>query len=271
MKKTIALLAVFSMILSGCASQGGAASAHPSQSDREYVQEKGTLVVGMTEFAPMDYREEGSEEWIGFDADLAKAFAESLGVEAEFLEINWDMKALELENRGVDVVWNGMTLTQEVRELMSTSQPYCLNGQVVVVPQEKAADYTTAESLSGLQFAAENGSAGAAELDELGIEYIAMDTQAKALMEVAAGTSDACVIDLLMANAMIGPGTDYPQLTATVQLSEEEYGVGFRKGSDLTEAFNAFWKEAVADGTAMETAQRYGINPDSVVTEAAGK
>ena len=93
-----------------------------------------------------------------------------------------------------------------------------------------------------------------------------MDTQAKALMEVAAGTSDACVIDLLMANAMIGPGTDYPELACAVQLSEEEYGVGFRKGSDLVEAFNAFWKEAAADGTALETAQRYGINPDAVVT-----
>lgn len=129
-------------------------------SDVDYVKEKGTLIVGITDFAPMDYKAEGSDEWIGFDADMAKAFAESLGVEVEFLEINWDNKALELENKGVDAVWNGMTLTDDVKALMATSDPYCLNGQVVVLSADVADQYQTAESLSGLSFAVENGSAG---------------------------------------------------------------------------------------------------------------
>ena len=245
------------------ASAGDVASS--AESDVAYVQDKGTLVVGMTDFAPMDYRDENGE-WIGFDADMAKAFAEYLGVEVEFLEINWDNKLMELDTKGVDAIWNGMTITDEVTNGASVSEPYCNNGQVVVLPADKAADYQDVESLSGLSFAVENGSAGAAQLDELGIAYVAKTTQADALMEVASGASDACVIDLLMAGAMIGEGTSYPDLTYTVQLNSEEYGVGFRKGSDLADAFNTFWKEAYDDGTVMEVATTYGVQ-ESVIEQ----
>ena len=245
---------------SAAASENVASSA---ESDLAYVQDKGTLVVGMTDFAPMDYRDENGE-WIGFDADMAKAFAEYLGVEVEFLEINWDNKLMELDAKGVDAIWNGMTITDEVTSGASVSEPYCNNGQVVVLPAGKAAGYQDVDSLSGLNFAVENGSAGAEQLDALGIAYVAKTTQADALMEVASGASDACVIDLLMAGAMIGEGTSYPDLTYTVQLNSEEYGVGFRKGSDLVDAFNAFWQEAYDDGTVMEVATTYGVQ-ESVI------
>ena len=275
MKKMFATMLALSMCLSlaacgprssastsGSSAGTSASSASGSQtaaSDVDYVKEKGTLIVGITDFAPMDYKEEGSDEWIGFDADMAKAFAESLGVEVEFLEINWDNKVLELENKGIDAVWNGMTLTDDVKALMATSDPYCLNGQVVVLSADVADQYQTAESLSGLSFAVENGSAGMEQAEAAGLGYVAMDTQAKALMEVASGTSDAAIIDLLMAVAMVGEGTSYPDLTYTVQLSSDEYGVGFRKGSDLAEAFSSFWKEAYDAGTVMEIAEKYGI------------
>ena len=272
------VICVLAVLLAACGPKGSAStsgssagtsgsSASGSQaaaSDVDYVKEKGTLVVGMTDFAPMDYKAEGSDEWIGFDADMAKAFAESLGVEVEFLETNWENKALELENKGVDAVWNGMTLTDDVKALMATSEPYCLNGQVVVLAADVADQYQTVESLSGLSFAVENGSAGMEQAEAAGLDYVAMDTQAKALMEVASGTSDAAIIDLLMAGAMIGEGTSYPDLTYTVQLNSEEYGVGFRKGSDLAEAFNNFWKEAYDAGTVMETAKTYGVQ-ESVI------
>ena len=244
-------------------SPAGNSETPAAESDMAYVKEKGTLVVGMTDFAPMDYKDENGE-WIGFDADMAKAFAESLGVEVEFLEINWDNKLMELDTKGIDVIWNGMTINDEVKAGASVSEPYCRNGQVVVVPADKAEDYQTVESLSGLNFAVENGSQGAAQLDELGLSYVAKTTQADALMEVASGASDACVIDLLMAGAMIGEGTSYPELTYTVQLNDEEYGVAFRQGSDLTEAFNTFWKEAYDAGTVMETATTYGVQ-ESVI------
>ena len=233
------------------------------ESDLQYIKDKGTLVVGMTDFAPMDYRDENGE-WIGFDADMAKAFGEYLGVEVEFLEINWSNKLMELDTKGIDVIWNGMTINDEVKNGASVSEPYCLNGQVVVLPADKAEDYQTVDSLSGLNFAVEDGSAGAEQLDLLGLSYIGKTTQADALMEVASGASDACVIDLLMAGAMIGEGTSYPDLTYTVQLNSEEYGVAFRTGSDLVEQFNTFWKEAYDAGTVMETATTYGVQ-ESVI------
>ena len=234
-----------------------------AESDLQYIKDKGTLIVGMTDFAPMDYRDE-SGEWIGFDADMAKAFGEYLGVDVEFLEITWSSKLMELDTKGIDVIWNGMTINDEVKNGASVSEPYCLNGQVVVLPIDKAEDYQTVESLSGLNFAVEDGSAGAEQLDLLGLSYIGKTTQADALMEVASGASDACVIDLLMAGAMIGEGTSYPDLTYTVQLNSEEYGVAFRTGSDLVDQFNTFWKEAYDAGTVMETATTYGVQ-ESVI------
>ncbi|MBR0316468.1 MAG: transporter substrate-binding domain-containing protein, partial [Synergistaceae bacterium] len=102
--------------------------AFAAESDLDYVKNKGVLVVGITDFAPMDYKNEKGE-WIGFDADLAKKFAESLGVKVEFQEIEWDNKILELNAKNIDCVWNGMTLTNEVKSSMECSKPYCNNAQ----------------------------------------------------------------------------------------------------------------------------------------------
>ena len=227
-------------------------------SDLAYVTEKGVLVVGITDFAPMDYKDEAGE-WIGFDADMAKGFAEKLGVEVEFVEIDWDNKILELDGKTVDCIWNGMTLTDEVKAAMDCSNAYCNNAQVVIVPAEKATDYQTVESLEGLAFAAEAGSAGEAEVMALGLDCTPVKAQSDALMEVAAGTSDAAVIDSLMAAAMVGEGTGYADLTYTVGLNSEEYGVGFRKGSDLVAELNAYFVEAYAAGTMQECADTYGV------------
>lgn len=264
MKKLIALLCVGFMMaamMTGCGSKETAADAPEAaeeQTDLAYVKEKGVLVVGITDFAPMDYKNEAGE-WIGFDADMAKGFAEKLGVDVEFVEIDWDNKVLELDGKTIDCVWNGMTLTAEVQAAMECSNAYCNNAQVVIVPAEKAADYQTVESLEGLAFAAEAGSAGEAEVTALGLDCTPVKAQSDALMEVAAGTSDAAVIDSLMAAAMVGEGTGYADLTYTVGLNSEEYGVGFRKGSDLAAELNAYFTEAYADGTIQECAKTYGV------------
>ena len=229
-----------------------------AETDLEYVKNKGVLVVGVTDFAPMDYKDDNGE-WIGFDADLAKAFAASLGVEVELIEIEWDNKILELDGKTIDCVWNGMTLTAEVMAAMETSNAYCNNAQVVVLPKDKADAYPDVASLSGLTFAVEAGSAGEAEIDALGYNKTAVTSQADTLLEVAAGTSDAAVIDALMAAAMVGEGTNYASLTYTLSLNSEEYGVGFRKGSDLAAALNDFLAAAYADGSLMSIAETYGV------------
>jgi polar amino acid transport system substrate-binding protein len=261
MKKVIAMLLTSAMFFSMTAGVYAA-----DESDLAYVQDKGTLVVGITDFAPMDYKEEGSDEWVGFDADMAKAFAESLGVDVEFVEIDWDNKILELDAKTIDCVWNGMTLTDEVTSSMECSNAYCKNAQVVVVPADKAEDYQDTDSLADLAFAVEAGSAGEEEVSNLGLEYTAVKAQSDALMEVSAGTSDAAVIDLLMAAAMIGEGTGYENLAHTVELNSEEYGVGFRKDSDLAEALNEFFAASYEDGSMMETAETYGVQ-DAVIEQ----
>ena len=253
MKKLIAVLLAAMMLLT----LGACAKKEPA-TDLEYVKEKGTLVVGITDFAPMDYKND-SGEWVGFDADMAKAFAESLGVKVEFVEIDWDNKVLELDGKSIDCVWNGMTLTDEVTSAMECSNAYCNNAQVVIVPSDVADQYQTVESCAALTFAVEAGSAGKAEVEALGYNFTEVKAQSDALMEVAAGTSDAAVIDALMAAAMVGEGTSYENLTYTCGLNSEEYGVGFRTGSDLADALNAFFAAAYADGSMQACAELYKV------------
>lgn len=251
MKKMLALLMAITMLL-------GLTVPAFAETDMEYVKNKGVLVVGVTDFAPMDYKDDNGE-WIGFDADMAKAFAEYLGVKVELVEIDWDNKILELNGKSIDCVWNGMTLTDEVKSAMETSKAYANNAQVVVLPVAKAGDFADVAALSALSFAVEAGSAGEAEIDALGYNKTPVQSQASALLEVKAGTSDAAVIDALMAAAMVGEGTDYADLTYTFALNSEEYGVGFRQGSDLAEALNAFMAAAYADGSMMAIAETYGV------------
>ena len=249
MKKVLAVCMALVMVFAMALADG---------SDKQYVQDKGTLVVGITNFAPMDYLDDNGE-WIGFDADLARAFAAELGVAVEFIEIDWDNKILELDSQAVDCIWNGMTLTDAVLNAMECSTPYMNNAQVVIVPADKAADYQTIESLAALNFAVEAGSAGEAQAVALGLNFTPVLAQADALMEVAAGTSDAAIIDSLMAAAMVGEGTSYVNLTYTIGLNSEEYGVGFRKGSDLAAELNAFLVKAYAEGTLQTIAETYKV------------
>ena len=283
MKKLVALMLVGAMtaaMVTGCGSSAdtsasadaaedttadaeatedtAADTASDAESDLAYVKEKGTLVVGITEFEPMDYKDENGE-WIGFDADMAKAFAESLGVTAEFQVIDWDNKILELEGKTIDCVWNGMTLTDEVTSAMECTNAYLNNAQVVVVPADVAEQYQDEESLKDLSFAVEAGSAGEAEVSALGLNYTPVSSQADALMEVASKSSDAAVIDSLMAGAMIGEGTGYADLTYTIGLNSEEYGVGFRKGSDLAAALNDYFTTSLEDGSMEKVAETYGV------------
>lgn len=270
MKKLAALLMAMVMVFSfaacgakdaGTTDNNTVGTEAAAQTDKEYVIANGKLVVGITDFAPMDYKDENNN-WIGFDADMAKAFADSLGVEVEFVEIEWGNKIMELDGKTIDCVWNGMTLTDEVKSAMSCSSAYCNNAQIVILPADKADQYQTVESLKELNIAVETGSAGEKEALANGLNANGVLDQATALMEVKAGSADAAIIDSLMAAAMVGEGTSYADLVyvEALKLNSEEYGVGFRKDSDLTAALNEFFKAAYADGSMMECAEKYGVN-----------
>lgn len=258
MKKIFATVLTSVMALgcfAGCAKQN-----NENASDLAYIQEKGTMIVGITEYEPMDYKDENGN-WIGFDADLANKVGKDLGVKIEFLVLaDWGQKFYELDTKNIDCIWNGMTITDEATLNSNVTAPYAINAQVVVMPADKAADYKDKESIKSLKFAVESGSAGEASIKDAGVtEVIAVQDQPAAIMEVAAGTADACVIDITMANAMTGEGTSYDNLAVAQRLTEEQYGIGFRKGSDATAKVNELIAKYKADGTLKELSETYGI------------
>ena len=257
MKKMISMLLVLLMCAAFFA---GCGNASDTDSDLAYVQNKGKLIVGITDYAPMDYKDEYGQ-WTGFDAEFAMLFAEELGVECEFYVIaDWGKKFMELDTKLIDVGWTGMTITDEATLNSSVSDPYVFNAQVVVMKADVISAYETVDSLSGLKIAVESGSAGETAANAIaGAIVIPVGDQAATLLEVKSGAADACVIDITMAYAMTGEGTNYADLAPGISLTEEFYGVSFRKGSELTEKLNAFMAELKENGTLQTLAEKYNL------------
>ena len=262
MKKLLAIVLTVVMAASlfvGCGAKPTNKDAE--ESDFAYITDKGTLTIGMTLFAPMDYME--NNELVGFEVDFGRAVCEKLGVEADFVEINWDAKEIELNAKNIDCIWNGMTITDERKANMSVSNPYMTNKQVMIAKKDKAESFKA--SVEGALVVAEAGSAGEelATEDEFfkAAKFTAVDSQAKALMDVASGTSDVAVVDYVLSIGSIGEGTDYQDLVVveSQEFSPEEYGIAFRKGSDVTEKVNEAISELVADGTLAEIAAKYKL------------
>lgn len=234
--------------------------AADAESDLAYVQDKGTLVIGYTVYAPMNYTDENGE-FTGFDTELATAVCEQLGVTPEFQEINWNTKVVELDAKSIDCIWNGMTLTEDILANTACTEPYAKNAQVVVMKAD--AEYASTADLADGVVAYEAGSAGQDTVE--GDEYLSqaegvpMSVQTNCLREVEAGTATAAVLDLTLANAMIGEGTDYADLEIKDELNVEEYGVAFRKGSDLAEAVNQAFAALREDGTMQALADKYNL------------
>ena len=250
-----------STVASSAASGSAAASAaETAASDLDYIKEKGKMVIGYTVYEPMNYTD-ADGNFTGFDTELATAVCAKLGVEPEFVEINWDTKVVELDAKSIDCIWNGMTLTDDIMANTATTKAYAKNAQVVVV--KDGTDYSSTADLVGKTVVAEAGSAGEAAIegDEnlAQADYVSKSVQTDCLMEVAAGTADAAVLDLTLANAMIGEGTDYASLKIVDELNAEEYGVAFRKGSDTAAAVDAVFDELKADGTMQALADKYDL------------
>ena len=252
------------------------ASEAPTESeapatDYDYIIGKGEMVIGYTDYAPMNYFDD-SGKFTGFDTEFAEAVCAKLGVEPDFVEINWDTKGIELAAKSIDCIWNGMTINPGLLAEMSISLPYVLNAQVVVVKADSG--YTSTADLIGKTVVAEAGSAGEVQLlgdaehdvdpeENLAqAEYISMTKQTDCLLEVMAGTADACVLDWTLTKTMTGEGTDFAGLMMLpgLMLGDEEYGIAFRKGSDMTEQVNAIILELVADGTLPDLAEKYDLS-----------
>ena len=262
MKKIISVVLVVLMLTMGMVSM----TSCSKDSDIEAVKEAGKLVVGVTVYKPMDYVDEETGEWTGFDAELAKMFAEHLGVKCQLVIIDWNNKVAELDSRQIDLVWNGMTASSELGQKIDFSVSYAKNAQVAVV---KADSTLTKEGIAGATVAVENGSAGETVASEIGATKLVerSDGQVGALAEVLAGTADVAIIDITMAQSVVGVG-DYAGLKVVdgASYGDEIFAVGLRKGSDLKGELDAFLKAKYADGTITALAKKYnvGINEDAL-------
>ena len=267
MKKLLFLLLAFILVFGLAACGGGDADNGDDdgdavvESDLEYVLDKGSMIIGYTIYEPMNYTDDATGEFTGFDTELAMLVCEKLGVEPDFMEINWDTKEVELNAKSLDCIWNGLTIDDERKQTMSLTVPYVKNAQVILM--KAGADYDGPESLVDKILTAEQGSAG--ENTILGDDYLSQASyvpkivQIDCLMEIKAGTADAAVLDLTLAKTMTGAGTSYEDLAIVDHMNEEDYGVAFRKGSDITAEVNAIFAEFVADGTMQALADKYGL------------
>lgn len=264
MKKILALLTAVLLIVTVFAGCGKSENS----SDLEYIKEKEELVIGITDFEPMDYQVDG--KWTGFDAELAKLVGEELDVKVSFQEIDWKKKETELAGKTIDCIWNGLTWDEQRAEEMSLTDYYMVNRQVLVINSKNAEKYKTAEDLADAVIAAESGSAGEAFIDENFPEatYIEKDVQIDVLTELIAGTSDAGVIDYVMANYLINKeGSNFASLQIldkVVETTDEYYSIAFRKGSDVTEKVNDILDKFKADGTIENLAKQYGLE-DAII------
>lgn len=230
-----------------------------SSSDLDYVTKNGKLVVGITDYEPMDYKDKDGN-WIGFDADFANAFAKELGVKVEFVPIQWDNRFVELKSKSIDCIWNGMTISDSVKTNCDVSKAYATNSQVVVMKKDKLDKYADSDSLKNISIAVEKGSAGEDEAKKLSNNVISLSAQSDALKEVKAGTADACIIDSTMANSMTADGKDFSDLGYKISLTTEEYGIGFRKGSDLVNKVNEFIDKSNSDGSLKALSDKYYVD-----------
>ena len=259
MKKILALVLTLMLAVTMFAACGEKVE-NAGETAADTVAKDGVMVIGYTIYEPMNYLE--GDKLTGFDTEFAEAVCEKLGYEPEFVEINWDTKFVTLDSKKIDCIWNGMTISDEVKKNCDVSAAYVKNAQVVVMKKDVIDNYKDVESLKGLKFAAEAGSAGEQAIQENGLDgnYSPVAAQTDAVLAVMGGQADACVIDITMAKAMTAEGTDYDSLTYSLELTSEEYGIGFRKGSALTSDVNKAIEELVADGTLPALAEKYSLN-----------
>ena len=234
-------------------------------SDWEYVKGNKKLIIGITLYDPMNYYDDKDpDKLVGFDTEFAEAVCAKLGVEPEFKVINWNTKETELKAKNIDAIWNGLTVTEERRENMDFSTSYLINRQCVVIHKDDAAKYTSAESLKDALLSAESGSAGEtaikADANLKNATYNASDSQQNAFVALLADNVDAIVVDYTMAKATCGNG-DYADFVMVegIELAKEEYAIGFRVGSDMTEKVNAIIDELIEDGTLKKIAEKYDM------------
>ncbi|MEE1218850.1 MAG: transporter substrate-binding domain-containing protein [Ruminococcus sp.] len=266
MKKILAFAMTAIMAATALTGCGGSNAGSKAENDWDYISNKGELIIGITYFEPMNYMDENGK-LTGFETEFAEKVCAELGVTPKFQKIDWDSKEVELNAKTIDCIWNGLTITDERKANMDITIPYMENKQVMVTKAENVDKFSTAEGIKGATVVAEKKSAGedVAKADEFfkEAEYIAVDSQAKALLEVKSGTADIAVIDYVMSIGTLSEGSDYSNLKVVdgKSFSPEQYGIALRKDSTVTlEKFNNAIQAVADKGDLGTIAEKYNLS-----------
>lgn len=277
MKKilSIALAAMMAVSLAACGTK--TEQNAPVESDWAYIEDKGILTVGVTNYPPMNFMDE-SGAWTGFDTEVAQAVCESLGIDVEFIEISWEAKETELSSKNIDCLWNGMCITEDRKEMWEVSTPYMYNTQAMVMKADKAAEIMA--DITGKKIVAEAGSTGEEKItgamDDANdptvevmakdyfanAEYTGVSSMATALMDVENNVADVAVVDSVIAQGMIeSEGSSFKDLVINMdnKFGDQYFGIAFRKGSDMRDKVDAAIEELRANGKLGEIAEKYGL------------
>lgn len=235
----------------------------------------------------MNYLDDNGE-WTGFDTEFAQAVGESLGVEVEFVEISWEAKETELASKNIDVLWNGMCITEDRKEMWEVTNPYMYNTQAMVMKADKAEEIM--KDVTGKRVVAEAGSTGEEKINGTiddtndasvvvmakdyfaNSEYTGVESMATALMDVQNGVADIAVVDSVIAQGMIeGEGSTLTDLVINTdnKFGDQFFGIAFRKGSDACEKVNAAIDDLRGNGKLMEIAEKYGLVDGIKAAESA--
>lgn len=281
MKKFLSIALASSMLfaMAGCGGTAAETTETTAEPTTEAAEEgsvataempelsQDTIVVGLDdEFPPMGFRDENNEI-VGFDIDLAKAVGEKLGVEVQFQPIDWNAKEIELESGKVDVLWNGLTITDERQESMDFTEPYLMNKQIIVVKNDS--DIQSKADLDSKVVGIQDGSSAvdAVNADELAsaIELSTYDTNILALADLDIGRVDAVVADEVVLRYYLANNENDFRVIEDGDFGDEVYGIAVKKGNtELKDALQAALDAMDADGTAAEISTKW-FNEDIYV------
>ena len=282
MKKILALIMAGLMLfaVAACSSNNAAENAGETAvevADWEYIQEKGVMTIGVTNYPPMNYLDDNGE-WTGFDTEFAQAVGEILGVDVEFIEISWEAKETELASKNIDCLWNGMCITEDRKEMWEVTTPYMYNTQAMVMKADKEAELMA--DIAGKNVVAEAGSTGEEKITGViddstdatvvvkAVDYFAeanytgVANMAQALMDVQQGVADVAVVDSVIAQGMIeSEGSQFGDLVINMdnKFGDQYFGIAFRKGSDACAKVNEAIATLRENGKLDEIATKYGL------------
>lgn len=256
----LALVMAFSTLLSGCSSSNSKSSSNDDS--LQYVMDKGELIVGLDDsFPPMGYRDKDNKI-VGFDVDLAKETCKKMGIKVKFQPVSWESKEQELSSKNIDCIWNGFGITPEREKVLTFTEPYMANPQIFVVLADSG--IKTQADLKGKVVAAQSGSTAYATIDkdtklkDSFKEFIGVEDNVKALMDLEVGGSDAVAMDTVVARYYMTKDPGKYSIIEDTTILDEEMGVGFRKGDNaLCKKVEDTLKEMQKDGTLAKISKKW--------------